>query len=55
MRRSTASLVSLQSAGVDVLMTAATPKFAAQSIRKVAEMNWKPLHVITASRSRSER
>ncbi len=40
-------LVSLQSAGIDVLMTAATPKFAAQSIRKVAEMNWRPMHVLT--------
>ena len=40
-------LVSLQSGGVDVLMTIATPKFAAQSIRKVAEMNWKPMHVLT--------
>jgi branched-chain amino acid transport system substrate-binding protein len=40
-------LVSLQSAGIDVLMTVATPKFAAQSIRKVAQMNWKPMHVLT--------
>ncbi|HBK07111.1 MAG TPA: branched-chain amino acid ABC transporter substrate-binding protein [Acetobacteraceae bacterium] len=40
-------LVSLQSAGIDVLMTVATPKFAAQAIRKVAEMNWKPMHVLT--------
>jgi branched-chain amino acid transport system substrate-binding protein len=40
-------LVSLQSAGVDVLMTVASPKFAAQSIRKVAGMNWKPLHVLS--------
>ncbi len=40
-------LVSLQAAGVAVLMTVATPKFAAQSIHKVAEMNWKPLHVLT--------
>jgi branched-chain amino acid transport system substrate-binding protein len=40
-------LVTLQSGGVDVLMTVATPKFAAQAIRKVSEMNWKPLHVIT--------
>ncbi len=39
--------VSLQSAGVDVLVTAATPKFAAQMIRKVAQMNWKPLHLMT--------
>jgi branched-chain amino acid transport system substrate-binding protein len=40
-------LVSLQSDGVDVLMTIATPKFAAQSIRKVSEMNWKPMHVVS--------
>jgi branched-chain amino acid transport system substrate-binding protein len=40
-------LVSLQSANVDVLMTIATPKFAAQSIRKVAEMKWKPIHVLS--------
>ena len=40
-------LVSLQSAGIDVLMTIATPKFAAQAISKVAQMNWKPMHVLT--------
>jgi branched-chain amino acid transport system substrate-binding protein len=39
-------LVSLQSAGVDVLMTVAVPKFAAQSIRKLADMKWKPLHIL---------
>jgi branched-chain amino acid transport system substrate-binding protein len=40
-------LVSLQSAGVDVLMTIATPKFAAQSIKAVADMRWKPLHILS--------
>ncbi|MBO0709698.1 MAG: ABC transporter substrate-binding protein [Acetobacteraceae bacterium] len=40
-------LVSLQSSGIDVLVTAATPKFAAQTIRKVAELNWKPMHFMT--------
>ncbi|HQT77787.1 MAG TPA: ABC transporter substrate-binding protein [Rhodopila sp.] len=40
-------LVSLQSAKIDVLMTVAVPKFAAQSIRKVAEMNWKPMHILS--------
>ena len=40
-------LVSLQAAGVDVLISAASPKFAAQSIRKVAGMNWKPIHILT--------
>ncbi len=39
--------VSMQSAGIDVLLTAATPKFAAQMIRKMASMNWKPLHFLT--------
>jgi branched-chain amino acid transport system substrate-binding protein len=40
-------LVSLQSSGIDVLMTVATPKFAAQAIRKVAGMQWKPLHILS--------
>jgi branched-chain amino acid transport system substrate-binding protein len=40
-------LVSLQSSGADVLMTVASPKFAAQSIRKVAGMNWKVMHVLS--------
>jgi branched-chain amino acid transport system substrate-binding protein len=40
-------LVSLQSAGRDVLISVATPKFAAQAIRKVASMNWKPMHILT--------
>jgi branched-chain amino acid transport system substrate-binding protein len=40
-------LVSLRSAGIDVLITIATPKFAAQAIRKVADMRWKPLHVLS--------
>jgi branched-chain amino acid transport system substrate-binding protein len=40
-------LVSLQASGVDVLMTVASPKFAAQSIRKVADMKWKPLHILS--------
>ncbi len=40
-------LVTLQSAGTDVLVTIATPKFAAQTIRKVHEMNWKPMHILT--------
>ncbi len=39
--------VTLQSSGADVLVTAATPKWAAQTIRKIAELNWKPLHFMT--------
>jgi branched-chain amino acid transport system substrate-binding protein len=40
-------VISLRSAGVDVLISAATPKFAAQVIRKTADMEWKPLHLLT--------
>jgi branched-chain amino acid transport system substrate-binding protein len=40
-------LNSLRSAGVEVLMTIASPKFAAQSIRGVANMGWKPMHILT--------
>jgi branched-chain amino acid transport system substrate-binding protein len=39
--------VAMQAAGADVLITAATPKFAAQTIRKIADLNWKPLHFMT--------
>ncbi|MDA8248540.1 MAG: ABC transporter substrate-binding protein [Rhodospirillales bacterium] len=39
--------VTLQASGADVLVTGATPKWAAQTIRKIAELNWKPLHFMT--------
>ena len=39
--------VTLQGTGADVLVTAATPKWAAQTIRKIAELNWHPLHFMT--------
>jgi branched-chain amino acid transport system substrate-binding protein len=40
-------IVSMQSSGADVLITAATPKFAAQTIRKVYDIGWKPLQFMT--------
>ena len=40
-------IVTLQSAGADTLVTAATPKFAAQTIRKVYDIGWKPLQFLT--------
>jgi branched-chain amino acid transport system substrate-binding protein len=40
-------IVQIKSANADVLLTIATPKFAAQSIRKVAELGWKPVHIVT--------
>jgi branched-chain amino acid transport system substrate-binding protein len=36
-------ITTLQSQGVNVLLVAAIPKFAAQSIRKVHDLNWKPM------------
>jgi branched-chain amino acid transport system substrate-binding protein len=36
-------IVKLKTSGADVLVIAATPKFAAQSIRKVYEIGWKPM------------
>ena len=35
-------LASLQAAGVDALMVGATPKFAAQAIKKVHDLGWHP-------------
>jgi branched-chain amino acid transport system substrate-binding protein len=40
-------VVELQGSGADVLLTAATPKFAAQAIRKVYDLGWKPTHFLT--------
>jgi ABC-type branched-subunit amino acid transport system substrate-binding protein len=39
-------IVTLKASGADTLFTIATPKFAAQSIRKVADVGWKPLHFV---------
>jgi branched-chain amino acid transport system substrate-binding protein len=39
-------IVKLKSSGADVFIDIATPKFAAQAIKKVAEIDWKPLHFL---------
>lgn len=39
-------IVNLKSSGADALMVAATPKFAAQAVRKAAEIGWKPTIVL---------
>lgn len=39
-------ILNLKAAGVDVLMIGGTPKFAAQAIRKTAEIGWKPLQIL---------
>ncbi|KYG18965.1 branched-chain amino acid ABC transporter substrate-binding protein [Bradyrhizobium sp. AT1] len=40
-------LVKLKASGADVLFDIATPKFAAQAIKKVSELDWKPLHILS--------
>ena len=42
-------IVQLKAAGVDTLIEQSSAKAAAQSIRKVHELNWSPLHVIGGS------
>ncbi len=39
-------IISLKGSGADVFFNVATPKFAAQAIRKVAEIDWHPLHLL---------
>ena len=39
-------IVKLRLSGADAFFDAATAKFAAQAIRKVAEVGWKPLHLL---------
>jgi branched-chain amino acid transport system substrate-binding protein len=39
-------IVKLKASGADVFFDVATPKFAAQAIKKVAEVEWKPLHFL---------
>jgi branched-chain amino acid transport system substrate-binding protein len=39
-------IVKLKSTGADVFMNITTPKFAAQAIKKNAEIGWKPLHFL---------
>jgi ABC-type branched-subunit amino acid transport system substrate-binding protein len=40
-------IVKLKSSGADVFVNITTPKFAAQAIKKVAEIEWKALHIVT--------
>jgi branched-chain amino acid transport system substrate-binding protein len=40
-------VATLQASGADVLVVAAAPKFAAQAIRKVYDLGWKPLFLMT--------
>jgi branched-chain amino acid transport system substrate-binding protein len=41
-------MVSLKSSGADTFFNITTPKFAAQAIKKAAELGWKPTHYLNS-------
>ncbi|MFT4121135.1 ABC transporter substrate-binding protein [Bradyrhizobium sp.] len=44
-------IVKLKSMGTDLLFDASTPKFAAQAIKKLADLGWKPVHILDINAS----
>jgi branched-chain amino acid transport system substrate-binding protein len=39
-------IVKIKASGADIFFNVATPKFAAQAIKKIAELGWKPVHIL---------
>ena len=44
-------IIQLQASGVDTLLDATSAKFAAQAIRKIYDIGWKPLHIMNYNSS----
>ncbi|MBI5131150.1 MAG: ABC transporter substrate-binding protein [Rhodopseudomonas palustris] len=44
-------IVKLKSAGATLLYDASTPRFAAQAIKKVADLGWNPVHILDINAS----
>lgn len=42
-------VIALKASGADVLVNFAAPKFAAQTIRRIAEMGWRPVHYLNVT------
>ena len=40
-------VVAMKSANPDIFVNIGTPKFAAQAIKKLAELGWHPIHIMT--------
>jgi len=40
-------IVKLRASGADIFVSITTPKFAAQAIKKLAEIDWHPIHVLS--------
>jgi ABC-type branched-subunit amino acid transport system substrate-binding protein len=48
-------IIALRASGADILIDVSTSKFTAQAIRKMADLDWRPLHfVFSGSSSRAE-
>ena len=41
-------MAKLKASGADIFFNVATPKFAAQAIRRAAEIGWKPLQLLNS-------
>src|SRR5205807_69533 len=41
-------IISLKASGADILYNVTIPKFAAQAIKKTAEIGWKPMHLLNS-------
>jgi branched-chain amino acid transport system substrate-binding protein len=39
-------IINLKASGADIFFNVTTPKFAAQAIKKTAEIGWKPVHLL---------
>ncbi|MEN3349129.1 MAG: branched-chain amino acid transport system substrate-binding protein, partial [Bradyrhizobium sp.] len=39
-------VIKIKDAGADLFFSASTPKQAAQAIKKIAELGWKPIHIV---------
>jgi len=39
-------IINLKASGADIFFNVTTPKFAAQAIKKAAEIGWKPVHIL---------
>ncbi|MEA2738635.1 MAG: branched-chain amino acid transport system substrate-binding protein, partial [Acetobacteraceae bacterium] len=44
-------ILQLQASGADLLYDASTPKFAGMAVRKVADIDWHPVHIIDSNGS----
>jgi ABC-type branched-subunit amino acid transport system substrate-binding protein len=42
-------IVQLKTVGADLVFDASTPKFAAQAIKKIADLGWKPVHILDSN------